>query len=147
MERPAHGDAIARRENLPRKERVAGEVGALLQCVEERDARLHQQAGVRRESRRRDAPDHLTPDRRAEEQRIAGKAKAPRTTQEPRDADDPKMIKKFADANRDNIAEDHSGATVFLARNEWQLNRAKQDYAQLRFLQNREQAPLTLASA
>ena len=62
------------------------------------------------------------------------------------DADDPKLIKKFADANRDNIAEDHSGATVFLARNDWQLNRAKQDYPQLRFLQTREQAPLTAAS-
>jgi len=49
------------------------------------------------------------------------------------DADDPKLIKKFADANRDNIAEDHSGATVFLARNDWQLNRAKQDFPQLRF--------------
>jgi peptide chain release factor 3 len=61
------------------------------------------------------------------------------------DADDPKLIKKFADANRDNIAEDHSGATVFLARNDWQLNRAKQDYPQLRFLQTREQAPLTAA--
>ena len=56
-------------------------------------------------------------------------------------------IKKFADANRDNIAEDHSGATVFLARNEWQMNRAKQDFPQLRFLQTREQAPLTAASA
>lgn len=63
------------------------------------------------------------------------------------DSDDPKLIKKFADANRDNIAEDHSGATVFLARNEWQMNRAKQDYPQLRFLQTREQAPLTAASA
>jgi peptide chain release factor 3 len=63
------------------------------------------------------------------------------------DADDSKLIKKFADANRDNIAEDHSGATVFLARNEWQLNRAKQDWPQLRFLQTREQAPLTQASA
>ena len=63
------------------------------------------------------------------------------------DAEDPKAIKKFADANRDNIAEDHSGATVFLARNDWQLNRAKQDYPNLRFLQNREQAPLTAASA
>ena len=50
------------------------------------------------------------------------------------DADDPKLIKKFADANRDNIAEDHSGATVFLARNEWQMNRAKQDFPKLRFL-------------
>jgi len=63
------------------------------------------------------------------------------------DADDPKLIKKFADANRDNIAEDHSGATVFLARNEWQMNRAKQDYPSLRFLATREQAPLTAASA
>jgi peptide chain release factor 3 len=62
------------------------------------------------------------------------------------DADDPKLIKKFADSNRDNIAEDHSGATVFLARNEWQLNRAKQDYPALRFLQMREQAPLTAAA-
>jgi peptide chain release factor 3 len=62
------------------------------------------------------------------------------------DADDPKLIKKFADSNRDNVAEDHSGATVFLARNEWQLNRAKQDYPALRFLQTREQAPLTQAS-
>src|SRR5574338_1059292 len=63
------------------------------------------------------------------------------------DADDPKLIKKFADANRDNIAEDHSGATVFLARNDWQLNRATQDFPQLRFLQTREQAPLTAAAA
>ena len=61
--------------------------------------------------------------------------------------DDPKLIKKFADGNRDNIAEDHSGATVFLARNDWQLNRAKQDWPQLRFLETREQAPLTQASA
>ncbi len=63
------------------------------------------------------------------------------------DADDPRLIKRFADANRDNIAEDHSGATVFLGRNEWQLNRAKLDYPDLRFLQTREQAPLTAASA
>ncbi len=62
------------------------------------------------------------------------------------DADDPRMIKRFADANRDNIAEDHSGATVFLARNEWQLNRAKLDWPDLRFLQTREQSPLMTAS-
>ena len=62
------------------------------------------------------------------------------------DADDPKQIKSFADANRDNIAEDHSGATVFLARNDWQLNRAKLDHPELRFLQTREQAPLTAAA-
>ncbi len=62
------------------------------------------------------------------------------------DGDDAKQIKRFADANRDNIAEDHSGATVFLARNEWQLGRATQDWPQLRFLQNREQSPLTAAA-
>lgn len=62
------------------------------------------------------------------------------------DADDAKLIKKFAEGNRDNVAEDHSGATVFLARNEWQLNRAKQDHPALRFLQTREQAPLTQAA-
>ncbi|MBA3452947.1 MAG: peptide chain release factor 3 [Deltaproteobacteria bacterium] len=62
------------------------------------------------------------------------------------DSEDSKLIKKFADQNRDNIAEDHSGATVFLARNEWQLNRAKLDFPALRFLQTREQAPLTHAS-
>jgi peptide chain release factor 3 len=62
------------------------------------------------------------------------------------DADDPKAIKRFADANRDNIAEDHSGATVFLARNDWQLNRAKQEHPELRFLQNREQSPLMAAA-
>jgi peptide chain release factor 3 len=33
------------------------------------------------------------------------------------DADDPKLIKRLADAHRDNIAVDHSGAIVFLARN------------------------------
>jgi peptide chain release factor 3 len=62
------------------------------------------------------------------------------------DADDARDVKKFADANRDNIAEDHSGATVFLARNDWQLNRAKQDWPQLRFLATREQAPLSIQS-
>ncbi len=62
------------------------------------------------------------------------------------DADDPKLIKRFADANRDNVAEDHSGATVFLARNDWQLGRAQQDWPQIRFLATREQAPLTAAA-
>ncbi|HUQ04925.1 MAG TPA: peptide chain release factor 3, partial [Kofleriaceae bacterium] len=56
------------------------------------------------------------------------------------DADDPKNVKKFAEANRDNVATDHGGATVFLARNDWQLNRAKQDWPDIRFLTTREQA-------
>jgi peptide chain release factor 3 len=56
------------------------------------------------------------------------------------DADDAKVVKRFADANRDNVAEDHGGDTVFLARNDWQLNRAKLDWPELRFLTTREHA-------
>jgi peptide chain release factor 3 len=56
------------------------------------------------------------------------------------DADDPKLVKRFADANRDNVAEDHGGDTVFLARNDWQLNRAKLDWPAIRFLTTREHA-------
>jgi len=55
------------------------------------------------------------------------------------EADDPKLVKKFADGNRDNTAEDHSGATVFLARNDWQLNRVKIDWPDIRLLSTREQ--------
>ncbi len=58
------------------------------------------------------------------------------------DADDDKLVKRFADANRDNIATDHDGATVFLARNDWQLGRAQQDWPDVRFLSTREQSPL-----
>ncbi len=56
------------------------------------------------------------------------------------DADDDKQVKRFAEANRDNIATDHGGDTVFLARNTWQLNRAVQDWPDLRFLTTREHA-------
>jgi len=55
------------------------------------------------------------------------------------EADDIREVKRFADGNRDFIAEDHTGATVFLARNDWQLGRAKQDWPTLRFLTTREQ--------
>jgi peptide chain release factor 3 len=55
------------------------------------------------------------------------------------EADDIRTVKRFADANRDNIADDHAGAVVFLARNDWQLNRAKQDWPDVRFLETREQ--------
>ena len=55
------------------------------------------------------------------------------------EADDDKLVKKFADSNRDNTAEDHSGATVFLARNDWQLNRVKVDWPEIRLLSTREQ--------
>ncbi len=56
------------------------------------------------------------------------------------DADDPKVVKQFVDGNRDNVAEDHGGDMVFLARNDWQLNRAKLDWPAIRFLTTREHA-------
>jgi len=63
------------------------------------------------------------------------------------EADDPRMSKRFAEGNRDNVAEDHAGSIVFLARNDWQLNRAKQDWPEVRFLETREQrVPITPAT-
>jgi peptide chain release factor 3 len=55
------------------------------------------------------------------------------------EGDDPAVIKKFTDTNRGNLAEDHDGALVFLARNAWHLNRAMEENPELRFLKAREQ--------
>lgn len=52
---------------------------------------------------------------------------------------DPKLMKKFMDENRSNVALDHDGALVFMVRNSWQLDRAHDDYPDLRFLKTREQ--------
>ncbi|MBK9072854.1 MAG: peptide chain release factor 3 [Myxococcales bacterium] len=54
-------------------------------------------------------------------------------------AGDARTIKKFAELNRDNVADDHAGAPVFLARNDWQLGRATQDFPELKFLSTKEQ--------
>ena len=63
------------------------------------------------------------------------------------DADDPLVLKAFLDANRSNVAEDHDGALVFLARNPWALNRAQEDHPKIRFLKTREQnRPVTAAA-
>ena len=42
---------------------------------------------------------------------------------------------------RASLADDHTGATVFLARNAWHLERTEKDYPELRFLKVKEQAP------
>jgi peptide chain release factor 3 len=57
------------------------------------------------------------------------------------EADDPRELKRFREENRPSLADDHTGATVFLARNAWHLERAEKDYPQLRFLKIKEQAP------
>ncbi|WCL52702.1 peptide chain release factor 3 [Gimibacter soli] len=52
---------------------------------------------------------------------------------------DPREVKKFVDANRASMAVDHAGAPVYLARNNWHLDKAKEDYPTLRFLKTKEE--------
>jgi peptide chain release factor 3 len=54
-------------------------------------------------------------------------------------AADKQQLKKFLDASRGNLGEDHDGAPVFLARNGWELNRTMKDWPEIRFHATREQ--------
>jgi peptide chain release factor 3 len=54
------------------------------------------------------------------------------------EADDPRELKKFRDANESSMAEDHTGAAVFLARNAWHLEKAEEDWKGLKFLKTKE---------
>jgi peptide chain release factor 3 len=56
------------------------------------------------------------------------------------EADDPQTLKRFADAQRSDLADDHDATPVFLARNAWHLDRAAEDWPGLRFLKTKEQA-------
>jgi len=53
--------------------------------------------------------------------------------------EDKLVLKKFMDVNMSSMAEDRDGAPVFLARNSWTLNRAQQDFPEIRFSATREQ--------
>ena len=55
------------------------------------------------------------------------------------EGDDPYKLKKFIDSNKANMAEDHNGSPVFLARNSWRLDKAIEDNPDLRFLKTKEQ--------
>ena len=55
------------------------------------------------------------------------------------EAPTPDALKDFVDTNRNNMAEDHDGAMVYLARNAWQLNRAIEENPNIKFLKSREQ--------
>ena len=48
-------------------------------------------------------------------------------------------MKRFLDANQAALAEDHKGDPVFLARNAWHLDRAAEDWPDIRFLKTKEQ--------
>jgi peptide chain release factor 3 len=53
------------------------------------------------------------------------------------EADDHHLLKKFRDAIQGNLAEDHTGTTVFLARSQWQLDKAAEEWPDLRFLKTK----------
>ena len=55
------------------------------------------------------------------------------------EADEHLKIKKFIDTNVTSIAEDHDQAPVFLARNSWHLDKATEDWPDIRFLKTKEQ--------
>jgi len=54
------------------------------------------------------------------------------------EAEDAAQIKKFRDANESAMAEDHTGAPVFLARNAWHLDKAAEDWPAIKFLKTKE---------
>ena len=54
-------------------------------------------------------------------------------------AEDSTSLNKFIDTNQASIAKDHDGETVFLARNGWHLNKAKEDNPKISLMTTREQ--------
>jgi peptide chain release factor 3 len=56
------------------------------------------------------------------------------------DADEHAELEKFVRDNRGSVAEDHTGAPVFLARNNWHLETAQKDWPKIRFAKTKEQS-------
>ena len=50
----------------------------------------------------------------------------------------PADIKDFVDKNRANAAEDYDGNWVFLARNDWHLNKTAEDFPKIKFLKTKQ---------
>jgi peptide chain release factor 3 len=55
------------------------------------------------------------------------------------ESDDRKELERFVEENQGSIAEDHTKAWVFLARNKWHLDTAIDEWKALRFLKTKEQ--------
>ena len=55
------------------------------------------------------------------------------------EAEDANKLKKFIDANRAAIADDHDDMPVFLARNAWHLDSTTKDWPDISFLKTKEQ--------
>jgi len=55
------------------------------------------------------------------------------------ESDDAALLKRFVSENQSAIGDDHRGDPVFLARNAWHLDRAREDWPAIRFLATKEQ--------
>jgi peptide chain release factor 3 len=55
------------------------------------------------------------------------------------ESDDRGAMERFIEQNLANIAEDHDGYPVFLARNAWHLDNAIENWPQIRFVATKEQ--------
>jgi len=55
------------------------------------------------------------------------------------ECEDKNVLQKFIDASRLNMAQDHDGAWVFLARNAWHLGKVAEDFPQIVLKKTREQ--------
>lgn len=55
------------------------------------------------------------------------------------EADDPKLLKQFSKSFEPSMAEDHDGTLVFLPRNAWHLDKAQDEWPDVRFLKTKEQ--------
>jgi peptide chain release factor 3 len=54
------------------------------------------------------------------------------------ESDDHQLLKKYVDSIPGNLAEDHSGAPIYLARSEWQLDHALDDFTGIRFSRTKQ---------
>ena len=54
--------------------------------------------------------------------------------------DDDKKLKEFLDGHRGNLAKDHAGAPVFLARSAWDMTKVERDWPDVQLLKTVEQA-------
>ena len=51
---------------------------------------------------------------------------------------DANEIKNFVDKNRANSAQDQDGNWVFLARNDWHLNKTAEDFPKISFIKTKQ---------
>jgi peptide chain release factor 3 len=54
------------------------------------------------------------------------------------EAEDSLVMKKFEDYYRGDMADDHDGSPVFMARNGWHLNKAAEDFPDVKFMKTKE---------